>query len=192
MAVPGKVLAAEASEPSLYVHLLGSAWDGLPPIVRRLHLEGSATGRFAIRRGRGLLATVVGWLCRFPAPGEDVPTRLVVRRDGPVQRWERTFAGHGLASVQRAWRDGWMAERMGPVECAFRLRPVERGLVYDFVGAWLCLGVWRLRLPRLFAPHVEGTTTEEPGGMHVRVSIRQALAGELLTYEGLIRPEESP
>ena len=85
-----------------------------------------------------------------------------------------------------------MAERMGPVECAFRLRPVERGLVYDFVGAWLCLGGLRLRLPRLFAPHIEGTTTEVPGGMHVRVSIRQALVGELLTYEGLIRPEESP
>lgn len=192
MAVPGKVLAAEAPTPSLYVHLLGSAWDALPPVVRRLHLEGSATGRFSIRRGRGLLAALVGWVCRFPAPGEDVPTRLVVRRDGPVQRWERSFGGHALASVQRAWRDGWMAERMGPVECAFRLRPVALGLVYEFVGAWLCLGAWRLRLPRLFAPRIEGTTTEVPGGMHVRVSIHQPLAGELLTYEGQIRPEDSP
>jgi hypothetical protein len=190
MAVPDTASATVAPVPSLYVQLLGSAWDGLPTIVRRLHLEGSATGRFTIRRGRGVLAALVGWLCRFPAPGEDVPTRLLVRRDGPVQRWERTFNGHALATVQRAWREGWMAERMGPVECAFHLRPVERGLVYEFVGAWLCLGPWRLRLPRLLAPRIEGTTLEVPGGMHVRVSIGMALTGGLLTYEGDVRPEE--
>lgn len=190
MVVPGNVLPAASPAPSLYVRLLGSAWDGLPAIVRRLHLEGSATGRFTIRRGRGLLASLVGWFCRFPAPGENVPTRLVVRRDGPVQRWERTFNGHALATVQRAWREGWMAEQMGPVECAFHLRPVERGLVYEFVGAWLCLGPWRLPLPRLLAPHIEGTTLEVPGGMHVRVSIGMALTGALLTYEGEVRPDE--
>lgn len=191
MAVPGNVLAALSPEPSLYVRLLGPAWEGLPAVVRRLHLEGRATGRFSIRRGRGFLASLVGWFCRFPAPGEDVPTELVVRRDGPVQRWERTFDGHALATVQRAWRDGWMAEQMGPVECAFRLRAVDGGLLYDFVGAWLCLGALRLRLPRLLAPHIEGTTLEVPGGMRVRVSIRMALAGELLTYEGDVRPEDA-
>lgn len=191
MAVPVSALAVETSALSLYASLLGPEWAGLPAVVRTLHQEGSATGRFSIRRGRGPLAALLGWLCRFPRAGEDVPTRLVVRRDGPVQRWERAFAGHGLVTTQWAWEDGLLGEQLGPVVCVFRLRAVERGLLFEPAGAWLRLGPWRVRLPRVLAPLIEARTSEAPEGMHVRVSIRSALAGVLLTYEGHVRPEVS-
>ncbi|MDY7226471.1 DUF4166 domain-containing protein [Hyalangium rubrum] len=176
--------------PSLYAGMLGAHWETLPPLVRRMHEEGSATGRFVIRRGEGALSALVGWLCRFPAPGEDVPTRLSVRRERDTQCWERTFGGHALSTVQRAWEGGRMGERFGPVECVFQLSAVEGGLAYEQVGAWLCLGPWRLRMPRVLAPRVEGLATEAPGGMRVRVRIGTAFTDWLLTYEGLVRPEE--
>lgn len=190
MAVPGSSLVAVAEAPTLYARLLGTDWDGLSALVRRLHREGSATGRFSIRRGRGPLASLVGWLCRFPAAGEDVPTRLVVRAEGHGQRWERSFGGHALATAQWASGDGLLVERLGPVECVFRLRAVSGGLVFEPAGAWLRLGPWRSRLPRVFAPRIEAAATEAPEGMHVRVSIGTALTGGLLTYEGHVRPEE--
>ncbi len=179
--------------PSLYADLLGPGWVGLPARVRRLHQEGSAAGRFAIHRAPGPLSALVGWLCRFPAAGKDVPTRLVVRREGAAQRWERSFGGHALATWQRAWKSGLLAEKLGPIECVFQLRAVERGITYEQMSAWLCLGPWSLPLPGALSPRIDATTVDTPQGMQVRVSIGTILTGWLLTYEGLIRPkEESP
>ena len=181
--------------PSLYESLLGPDWPGLSPIVRRLHLPGSATGPFSIRRGAGPVSALIGWLCRFPAAGEDVPTRLVVRQEGAVQHWERTFGGHTLGTVQRIVEGGRMAEQLGPVECVFQLRVVEGGLAYEQVEARLCVGPWRLPLPRVLAPRIEGLVTEAAPGMKVRVRIGATFTeGWLLTYEGLVQPpqEESP
>jgi hypothetical protein len=180
-----------AQVPSLYEGVLGPGWEGLPAIVRRLHQEGRFSGRFAIHRGEGLLSSVLGWLCRFPAAGRDVATRLVVRREGALQHWERSFAGHALATVQRAWEGARLGERFGPVECVFRLRAVEGGLTYEQVSACLCLGPWRLRLPRVLAPRIEGSATEAPQGMAVRVRIGTAFTPWLLVYEGLVWPEET-
>lgn len=192
MAAPAHALAP-AQAPSLYASLLGAGWEALPAIVRSLHQEGRFRGRFTIRRGQGTLSALLGWLSRFPSAGENVDTRLVVRREGAVQHWERSFGGHVLASVQRAREGTLMAERFGPMECAFRLRPVEGGLTYEQVGAWFCLGPWLLPMPRLFAPRVECTAKEAPGGMAVTVRIGSGLTGWLLVYEGLIQPgEEAP
>lgn len=176
--------------PSLYAGLLGPAWMGLPPLVRRLHREGAATGRFTIRRGQGVLAALLGWLCRFPPDGQDVPTRLVVRREGAGQCWERTFGTHALATAQRAREDGLLVEQLGPVECVFRLRAEGPGLLYEQVGAWLRLGPWSVPLPRLFTPRIQAGAVETPGGMRVHVHISAALVGGLLTYEGVVLPEE--
>lgn len=189
MAAPAHALMP-AQAPSLYASVLGPGWDGLPAIVRRLHQEGSFRGRFAIRRGKGPLSAVLGWLCRFPAASEDVATQLVVRPEGALQHWERSFGGHALATVQRAWEGGRLGERFGPVECVFQLRTVQGGLAYEQVGAWLCLGPLRLRLPRVLAPRIEGLATEAPQGMAVQVRIGTAFTDWLLVYEGLVRPEE--
>lgn len=177
---------------SLYEEVLGARWSGLPGTVRRLHEPGCARGVFAIRRSAGVMAAVLGWLSRFPAAGEQVPTQLVVRQDGALQRWERSFGGHALTTVQRAREGGLLGEQLGPVECVFQVRPVEGGLVYEQVGAWLCLGPLRLPMPRVFAPRIEASAIEVPEGMKVRVTIGSALVGWLLTYEGLVRPEEAP
>jgi hypothetical protein len=177
-------------DSSLYAGVLGPGWEALPARVRRLHQEGHATGLFTIRRGVGPLSALLGWLCRFPSSGEGVPTRLKVLKDGDGQRWERSFGGHALATVQRAWEGGRLGERFGPVECVFRLRALEDGIAYEQVGAWLCLGPWRLPLPRVLAPRIEATTTDALQGMRVHVKIGAAFLGWLLIYEGLVSPEE--
>jgi hypothetical protein len=178
--------------PSLYAGLLGPDWERLPPRVRQLHSEGRASGRFHVRRGPGLLVAVLGWLLRLPPAGEDVPTRLVVRREGATQAWERAFGDHALVTLQHVWPEGLLAERLGAVACVFRLCAEGRGLRYEQVGAWLCLGTWRLRLPRLLAPRIEAEALEAPEGMRVHVRIGAPLVGRLLSYEGWVSPEESP
>ncbi|ATB28339.1 DUF4166 domain-containing protein [Melittangium boletus] len=182
-----------APETSLYARLLGADWERLPELVRRMHVEGRARGHFTIRRGPGLLAALVGWLCRFPPAGEDIPTRLVVQREGEGQRWERAFGPHALATRQHVWPGQRLVEWLGPVACVFHLRPEGPGLRYEQVGAWLRLGPWNLPLPRLLSPRIEAwVTAESPEGMRVQVRIGAALVGALLSYEGRISPEEAP
>jgi len=175
---------------SLYEEVLGPRWSGLPSTVRRLHEPGCARGLFTIRRGSGPLSALLGWISRFPAAGEQVPTRLVVRQEGALQHWERSFGNHSLATVQRAREGGLIGEQLGPVECVFQLRSVEGGLAYEQIGAWLRVGPLRLPMPRVLAPRIEATATETPEGMRVHVTMGSAWAGWLLTYEGLVRPEE--
>lgn len=184
--------APMSTQPSsLYEGVLGAGWAQLPSIVRRMHEEGSATGRFTIRRAGGPLSALVGWLCHFPAAGEDVPTRLVVHRVGAVQRWERSFDGHGLVTEQHAWEGGLLGERFGLAECVFQLRAMEDGIVYEQVGTWLCLGPWRLPLPRFLSPRIEAVTAAAHEGMRAHVKIGLAWGGWLLTYEGVVSPEEA-
>ena len=74
------------------------------------------------------------------------------------------------------------------MECVFQVRPVEGGIAYEQAGARLCLGPLRLPMPRVLAPRIEAVAIAVPEGMQVRVTIGSALAGWLLTYEGLVRP----
>lgn len=41
-----------SEEPSLYAKLLGSDWEGLTPLLRRMHREGRTSRHLTIRRGR--------------------------------------------------------------------------------------------------------------------------------------------
>jgi hypothetical protein len=179
------------STPSLYAHLLGPDWERLPERVRRLHTEGLARGRFTLRRGAGPLATLVGWLCRLPPAGEDVPTRLAIRRDGAGLRWERAFGAHALATHQHGVAGPRLVEWHGPIGCVFHVRAEGLGLRYEQVGTWVRLGPWRLGVPRALAPRIEALVTDTPHGMHVHVRIGAALVGPLLSYEGHVLPEET-
>ncbi|MET0404616.1 MAG: DUF4166 domain-containing protein [Cystobacter sp.] len=191
------MLAASAlleapAPPSLYAGLLGAEWEGLPLRVRQLHGEGLARGLFLVRRGPGWLIALVGALLRLPPAGEDVPTRLQVRSEGAEQSWERAFGAHALVTRQHVWPGGLLAERLGAVTCVFRLRAEGRGLRYEQVGAWLCLGPLRLRLPSALAPRIEAEALDSPEGMRVNVRIAAPLLGRLVSYEGCVLPEESP
>ncbi len=99
-----------------------------------------------------------------------------------------------LASVQRAREGTLMAERFGPMECAFRLRPVEGGLTYEQVGAWFCLGPLA---PADASPVRASRRVHRQGGSRGHGgdgdALARRLAGWLLIYEGLIQPgEEAP
>ena len=46
-----------------------------------------------------MLLALLGRLCHFPAAGEEVPTWLVVPREGSGQCGERTVGAHALATA---------------------------------------------------------------------------------------------
>jgi uncharacterized protein DUF4166 len=187
---PGK------TEP-LYESLVGPAWDALPASVRRAHLgaEGlEAAGVLRVERGSGRAARVLARLCRLPEAGESVPVRLSVRREGPGERWVRSFGARRLVSSQHACADGLLAERFGPLELRFRLAPTARGLRYEQGGTALCAGPLHLPLPRWMAPRVTATEEAAPPGdrTRLRVTVSLPVVGLLLAYEGELAVEAPP
>jgi hypothetical protein len=176
----------------LYAELLGSAWATVPAIVRRLHQEGRARGEVTIERGRSRPARWLGHLLGFPPSGENVATSLSVLRRGEEQVWSRRFGEHTLVSRQRLCPGGLLAERFGLFECRFRLRPTARGIDYDLVGAVLVLGGLRLPLPRSLSPRGGATTWALEDAMGLDVRLRAPLFGRVLSYHGLVRPDEGP
>lgn len=187
--------SSSAERGALYPRVMGAAWASLDPAVVRSHLDDKADdlathGSFTIRHGHRRLAR---WLCRalrMPAEGVDVPIRLLVVREGPTERWHRTFGGRKLVTIQREQPSGVLAERFGCLELRFRLAAENAALVYRSTGARLRLGPLSLPLPRKLSPTVVAREEAAGGGVRIAVAVTLPFIGPLIEYTGEIVREE--
>jgi hypothetical protein len=175
--------------PSLYASVLGPAWSSLDAGVRRVHGGGCvARGTFAVRRGAGLLARLIGAVIGMPPAAEATEVTLAVDREGDVERWRRTFGDRPLRTVQWA-AGGLLVEGLGLVQCWFRLRAEAGALIFDQVRATFGARRLALPLPRFLAPRIEGRAEPAAGRVHVDVRIHAPVVGLLVAYEGSVTAE---
>jgi hypothetical protein len=125
-------------------------------------------------------------LARLPAPGEAVDVRLLVTAREHGEDWRRMFAGYPLLTRQSTRSDGLLVERFGIVEMRFCLRVVGGALLYHSISAALCIGSWRVRLPRRLSPRIVARerAVGEPDQIYVSVEVDFAGLGLLIAYEG--------
>jgi hypothetical protein len=179
--------SSEAAELPLYRRILGARFDELPEVLRRFHgsPEGArASGTMPIQRTAGWLHAFAGWLARFPPAGVDIPVELLIEVDGRCEHWTRMFGAHRLVTVQSE-RNGLLIERDGPISFACSLGVDGSRLHYKFLGAWL-LG---LPLPRWMSPTVISWVDAEDDRWWIVVRVIAPILGEVVSYEGWIRPE---
>lgn len=195
METPSGDTRGRAGAAGFYARLAGEAWAGVCEPVRLFHsgeMPARWSGRFDVSHGPGLAARLLARLMRLPAAGEGLSVRLAVTAEGERgERWERTFGGRPFVTSQSEHGEGFLAERVGPVEVLYRLEAEGGALLYRQARAALCAGPLRLRLPRRLAPSVEAREWAEAGeaGVRVRVRVRAPLVGTLVTYEGRVEPE---
>ncbi len=180
-----------AMNGALYPQLLGSDWGKLSPLMRAMHVTRgpiSARGTFEVHKAVGWWASCLRRFSRLPPPGRDVPTRLVITQEDGQEVWCRSFGTTRMLTKQRLHAPGVMAERVGCMEFRIRVAREHQGIRYCQVGAALRLGPFKVPLPAMLAPQVEGT--EQPaasvGGAQVRIAIRAPIGGRLIAYEGVI------
>jgi hypothetical protein len=181
-------------DSELYSQLLQKDWLSLAKNIRRIHSVGEEkTGTFRITRGSGWLARQLARWSGLPSAADAAQIRLNIIPDTPGERWERMF--DGLVLVTRQWKesDGSLVERFRDWELCFKLRVQEGNLFYHQSGARLCVGAWRIPMPRACAPRVDAKETAD-GGPHVFVSVTVALpfVGRLVSYEGLLNVKGEP
>src|SRR5262245_55947987 len=102
---------AVPSQP-LYQRVLGSQFDQLHPILRRFHATPYAvgTGRFRVRRHPGQIRERLATLLRFPPTNDATDVLLKVLPAGAGERWERSFDGIPLVTLQTV-RGGLLIEQ---------------------------------------------------------------------------------
>jgi hypothetical protein len=178
---------------ALYPHLLGDAWTRLDERVRRSHMAGEPlrlVGRFRIRRGTGPLARLLLSLLHAPPAAESVAAELRVTPAGCGERWARRFGDRRWVTMQAPGDGGVLIERAGIIELGLWLQVLEGALTYRQAGIALRWGPLALPLPGWLSPRVEAREEAHgPDQIAVSVAVWAPLAGFLLSYDGLLRPE---
>lgn len=176
--------------PSLYRRLLGDQIDQWPDSLRVFHdveQERSFEGTFRITRGRGWLRRFLCWMGGLPPEGDAVPIQLQIVADGQREHWRRQFGQHKLDSVQWLNAKGELMEKLGPVTMAYQTQFDGNSFTLETGKAWL-FG-W-IRLPLFLAPTGKGIETGLEGEVQTDVRAKAPLLGELIRYQGSVRPCE--
>ena len=84
----------------------------------------SFQGVFAVERGRGVLAKLLGGLMRLPLAGDAVVVQLDVVPEGKGERWIRRFDSRKLETYVSDHGSGLWSERFGPLEFWFRMEKI--------------------------------------------------------------------
>lgn len=172
----------------LYRKLLGAAWDELPRAVREMH-DGvrRAVGAATVERGGNPLARIAGAMMSFPPAGA-YDVNVTFHADSMREIWRRRFGRHAFSSQQyegEGRSERLLCERFGALEFAM-------ALVLDGERLRLVLRRWRafgVPLPLWLAPRSEAYEAEEDGAFRFHVEISHPLAGLIVRYRGLLKPE---
>ncbi|WHO72525.1 SDR family oxidoreductase [Rhizobium sp. BT03] len=184
---------SEGAGLPLYIRVLGSAFERLPPAISAMHAGGHsggpgggtrvASGRARIERGSGWLARIVARLIGFPPAGEDVPVTVRFTADGEKEIWTRDFGGKSFRSQQLEGKGRdrhLLAEVFGPVRVLVALVP-EGNKLRLVVRGWRFSGI---PLPLFLAPGGETFEEEREGRFHFHVEIGGRLTGLVVRYTG--------
>ncbi len=178
------------AEP-VYRQVMAGAYDAMPEAWRALHdlRSGSANfeGRASVKRGKGLLARIVGGVIGFPEPGEDVPVSVRFERQGAAELWTRTFAGKAFSSLQEPGQGRsvrLVVERFGPL--AIAMAPVVHdGRMSLVIRRFSAFGI---PLPLWLSPTTAAHEDVLDGRFRFDVVIGHPLTGMIVMYRGWLEP----
>lgn len=172
----------------LYRKILGAAWDQIPRAVREMH-DGvrRAVGTATVERGGNPLAQLAGAMMSFPRAGSH-DVSVTFHSDSMRETWRRRFGRHEFSSAQyegegRAER--LLCERFGALEFALAL-VIDGDRMRLVTRRWRAFGV---PLPLWVAPRTDAYEAEEDGSFRFHVEISHPLAGLIVRYRGLLKPE---
>ena len=170
---------------ALFPFLLGDRWNGLPPVVKQMHAANRATfarGRVDVRGDRGLIARAVRACLHMPAPGNELPIEVEIRRDGCRERWLRKFPDADMVSMLQPSRQvpGLFEEQLGFVHAQFALAIDRNALRWEIQRA----RAFGVPLPTRWFAGARAHCGEKDGRYIFHIAIRLPVMGLLVGYTG--------
>ncbi len=176
----------DESVSPLYQRVLGSAFDTLPPQVRKLHAsqtERHWIGRAQVQRGKGILARGICVLIGFPNSDDDVAVSVRFTPEEDTERWTRDFNGKTFTSIQSCGRgkdQHLLVERFGVISVSLAL-VADKNRLFLIPRSWSLFG---LPMPKMLLPGGNSFETEENWQFSFNVEIRAPVAGLIVSYKG--------
>ena len=174
------------SDP-VYRQVMAGAFDAMPDAWRAVHdlRVGTLTveGRASVRRGKGLLARLVGAVIGFPAAGDGSPVSLCFERRGNAELWTRTLGGKAFSSLQAPGQgrsEHLVVERFGPLAVAMA-PTTQDGRMSLVVRRFSVFG---LPLPPWLSPTTAAHEAIVDGRFRFDVEIGHPLTGMIVRYRG--------
>ncbi len=171
---------------TLYRRLLGSAFDGMPDVLRSFHDRpegGKACGEVRVTRGTTRLARTIATLAGFPPEGDSMPLTVEVLVSGERESWIRSFGSHIFSTAQ--WvKNGRLVERSGAMNMVFEVKASSRGMHFRSISASMVF----VPLPMALVPRAEVDAIGDEAGWSIDVRIEAAGVGPLVRYQGRVRP----
>lgn len=178
------------SEP-VYRQVMADAYDAMPDAWRAVHdlRAGALTveGRASVRRGRGLLARLVGAVVGFPLAGDDVPVSVRFERRGDAELWIRAFGGKTFSSMQEPGQGRsahLVVERFGPLAVAMAPTTGD-GRMTLIIRRFSIFGI---PLPLWLGPTTAAHEAIVDGRFRFDVKIGHPLTGMIVRYRGWLAP----
>lgn len=177
---------------SLYQRILAEKFDVLPRAIKDVHaFEGrhSLSGEADVWCNETMIGKLLLRLLGLPRAGKGQTASIQFEEDGRGERWFRTFGRDSFSSRVKPHetKPGRIIEIMGGVSAVISLRVIPEGLQWD-IEALSLLG---LPLPRNFAPATQAIEREVDGLYRFDVSIALPLLGQLISYQGWLRPDNA-
>lgn len=175
------------SAPSLYSRILGPAFEGLPPALKRIH-DARRCKRYVGRcdtRGGGLIARTLARLAGLPIARTDAPIEVTVNVTATSEDWQRKFGAQRMQS-RLTCREQRMEERLGPIVLSFDLSAERERIVWSLYSARLAL----LPVPLTWLLKCAATESLDNGRYGFDVSAHVRGIGLVVHYKGWLVEHE--
>jgi hypothetical protein len=183
-------------EQSLFERVLGENFAELPSAIRKVHdsrISKRLEGRATVTRGDGIVAELIGMAFGFPTSGKDIPTTVIIERQGDKETWTRQFGSatfRSYLSPAPGNGPGGITERFGFLSFDIDLGERLGCLYYPVVKG----RIGPIPLPRFLTPRSD--TVEqlgmEDGRFHFSVKIDLPFFGHLVSYSGWLVDPMAP
>lgn len=176
------------SVPPLYARLLGPAFEGLPPALKRIHDARRIkryAGRGDVRGGTGLIARIIARFAGLPIARTDIPIEITISATESSEDWLRKFGTQRMQS-RLTDRKQRLEERLGLMVLTFDLSAQQERIVWSLYSARLAL----LPLPLTWLLRCAATEAIHDGRYDFDVSAHVRGIGLIVHYKGWLVEHE--
>ena len=167
---------------SLYQRILGTSFDSLDPILKRIHDDRTLrrySGHCEIEGDRTFLAKLVAKVAGLPSRGTSVAVTVTMNCNREAEEWVRDFGAHRMRSCLSFHRTR-LRERLGLVLFTFELVAGPDRIDWHVVSARF----WPLAVPVTWLLECSASEVVIDGRYTFEVKARVRGVGMIVHYKG--------
>ena len=188
----------------LYPFLLGTSFSKLHPQIQRLHSQSNhilAIGECKVKRGSGLIASLVAYFMNLPQAGCNVPVRVQIKNEQHCEVWERDFDGKKFITREKVYErspeliceeiyllpfENYYCKNVFVLNMTAKLLVTESGITWE-VQDYYFTNLF-FKLPKFISPTLTATESTKDSYFSFDITAHLPMKlGLLVNYQGVLK-----